>query len=200
MRKGNKKKAEETRTQTWLAARAAGFLRRVGLAEGRTVLDFGCNRGNYARPAARIVGLGGKVYAVDKDKKVLRELRRAAKHKGLRNMRCIHVSEDGRLPLRTGSVDTVLLYDVLHRGYLPEVAQRKHILQEIHRVLQPGGLLSFFPTHLKKYGLTFRELIREVRKADFKPRGESRRRLVHDGKLVRGRILAFRRGRNKGGP
>jgi ubiquinone/menaquinone biosynthesis C-methylase UbiE len=195
MGKGDNKKAEEARTRAWLAERAEGFLRRVGLVEGKTVPDFGCNRGNYARPAARVVGPGGRVCAVGKDKKALRELRRTVRRKGLRNVEHLHVSEGGRIPLRAGSMDIALLYDVLHRGYHPEASQRKHILREIHRVLKPGGLLSLFPTHLKKYGLTFDELTREVRRSGFRPRRESRRRLVHDGKLVRGRVLSFRRER-----
>lgn len=197
MGKEGKTSAEQKRTQTWLATSVEGFLRRVGVAEGGSVLDFGCNNGNYTLPAARIVGKPGRVYAVDKDKTVLCELRRAAKRKGLSNIEFIHVPEDGKLPLRVGSIDIVLLYDVLHRGYLPEAAQRKQVLENIHRVLKPGGLLSFYPTHTGKYGLSIEESIREVQNAGFNLHGESRRKLVHDDKLVRGRIFTFERLKGK---
>jgi len=38
----------------------------MGIKRGQTILDFGCGSGNYANPAALIVGRKGKVYALDK--------------------------------------------------------------------------------------------------------------------------------------
>lgn len=177
----------------WLARKGEDFLRKAGLQEGQTVLDFGCNKGNYAKPAAKVVGQAGKVYALDKDAQVLDELGRAAQQEGLRNIECVHVAEDGRIPLPSCSVDVALLYDVFHGGYFPQAEQRKKILRSTHRVLKPAGLLSLYPTHLKKYGMTFKKLIREVEAVGFKPKSESRRTLVHDGTPVRGRIFSFRK-------
>jgi len=192
MGKKRKTTAEQKKVKAWLAESAEGFLQRAGVGQDQRVLDFGCHSGNYTLPVARIVGKRGMVYAIDKDKQMLRELRRTAKRNGLSNIEFVHMAGDGKLPLRRGLVDMVFLYDVLHRGYLPEAAQRKQVLENIYRVLKPGGLLSFYPTHVKKYGLTVEKLLREVRKVRFKLRGEARRRLVHDGKLVRGRIFTFR--------
>ena len=47
----------------WLEKDGEQFLRKIGLKEGQTVLDFGCGEGHYAIPAAKIVSNKGKVYA-----------------------------------------------------------------------------------------------------------------------------------------
>jgi len=178
--------------QAWLAEKGTGLLRKVGLKPGQRVLDFGCHRGNYTRPAARIVGPNGRVYAVDKDCGILDELKPAANEKRLSNVECLCVSEHGEIPLPPCSIDVALLYDVLHRGYFPEEAQRREVLQNVRRVLRPDGLLSLYPTHLKTYAITFDTIIRETEAVGFVLRGESRRKLVHDGRLVRGRVFSFR--------
>ena len=183
----------ETDAEQWLKLRAEGFLRRAGLHEGQTVLDFGCNEGNYTKVAAGIVGPAGKVYALDEDDEALDKLKRQAAKRKLGNIRCLRVPKQGDIPLPARSVDVVLLYDVLHRGYFPERQQRRHVLKEVHRVLKPQGLLSLYPTHLGRYGMTFRRQTTEVKRSGFRLRGESRRKLVHDGSLVRGRVFTFRK-------
>jgi ubiquinone/menaquinone biosynthesis C-methylase UbiE len=177
----------------WLRTKGPGFLRRAGLKEGQTVLDFGCNEGSYVVPAATVVGKAGTVYALDKDGQALKVLRKTLSRNGCDNVECLHVAEDGRLPLANGSVDAVLLYDVLHGGYFPEPDQRLRILRSIYRVLKPQGVLSFYPTHLRKYGMTFHQAVSEVQAVGFTWVGQSRRRLVHDGHLTRGWVLTFRR-------
>ena len=178
--------------KAWVAKKATGFLMRVGIKPGQVVLDFGCNKGNYTKAAARVVGPKGKVYAADKECDTLDKLKRAVKRKKLSNVECLCVSEDGALPLPPCSIDVALLYDVLHRGYFPEAAQRKRILQTIHRVLRPTGLLSLYPTHLRAYAMTFESIIRDTEAVGFALCAESRRKLVHDGSIVRGRVFSFR--------
>jgi ubiquinone/menaquinone biosynthesis C-methylase UbiE len=170
----------------------ARLLNRIGLKPGLSVLDFGCHKGNYTKAAARIVGPEGTVYAVDKDCGILDELRPAVAAAGSSKVEFLCISEQGDIPLPCHCVDIALLYDVLHRGYFPEEAQRRHVLEHIRRVLRPDGILSFYPTHLKSFGTTFATLIREVEAAGFALCGESRKRLVHDGKIVRGKVFSFR--------
>jgi len=175
----------------WVRRNADGFLRRNGLKEKQTVLDFGCNTGNYARAAARVVGPAGKVYAVDKDRTALGKLKRRVKRSALGNIQCLHVPEGGDIPLRTRSVDVLLLYDVFHGGYFPERKNRTRLLRGLHRVLRRAGRLFLYPTHLKRYGLTYEQILDEVSAAGFQLMDEHRRQLVHDGRLVRGRVFRF---------
>ena len=55
------------------------FLIDVGVKQNHSVIDFGCGKGNYTIPAARIVGKRGKVYAIDKNKESLDEFTSYAK-------------------------------------------------------------------------------------------------------------------------
>ena len=183
----------EAAARKWLSRKAEAFLERIGIGDGQTVLDFGCNEGNYTTTAARIVGETGRVYALDKDKEALDKLVERVRKKRLRNIELLHVKEEQNLPLSPCSVDVVLLYDTLHRGYLPEAAQRRKVLQRIHTVLKPRGLLSCYPTHLRRYGLTFRKLLKEITGVGFRLEHKHRRTLIHDGKLVRGQVFSFKK-------
>ena len=181
--------------EAWFDRQAEPFLRRIGLRECQRVADVGCHDGQYTLPAARIVGSCGIVYAVDKDKEKLASTRRHARTDKRRNVQVIDadLSRDPPDSIKPGSIDAVLLYDVLHLGYLPEPGQRRQMLHNIHQILRPGGMLSCFPTHLRQYRFTFQSLLSEISQAGFAVERESRRRLVHDGKVVRGRVFRFRK-------
>jgi ubiquinone/menaquinone biosynthesis C-methylase UbiE len=175
----------------WLRRRGEFFVRESGVSREQSVLDFGCGEGNYAIPAARVVGPRGRVYAADRDEQKLKVLARAAREEGIENLTTLHAPEGERVRLRPRSVDVVLLYDVLHRGYFPEDHQRAGALRAIRRALKPQGLLSCYPTHLRKYGMTFERVLREVRGAGFSLVGERRTILIHDGSRTRGRVFSF---------
>lgn len=185
-------KIMEQKAQEWLQNRCDEFMKRVGVGVGQDVLDFGCKGGNYTRNAAKVVGGSGTVYALDKDEEALEEVSRVAEEEDVENVECLHVPEEQEtIPLSSDSVDMVLLYDVLHGGYFPESSERKEVLLQIHDVLKPGGILSLYPTHLKKYGLTFEQILGEVRQTGFQLEDRSFRRLVHDGELVRGWVFSY---------
>jgi precorrin-6B methylase 2 len=50
----------------WLNRMGEIFLIDVGIKQNHSVIYFGCGKGAYVIPAARVVGAGGKVYAADK--------------------------------------------------------------------------------------------------------------------------------------
>ena len=189
------------KVDNWLKDKADGFLRRIGLREGDRVLDFGARNGAYAVPAACVVGKTGRVYAADKEKEALQKSKRRARRVGIENLRAVHVLDGKAIPVPKESVDVVLLYDILHGGYFPEAAQRVQLLRRLRRTLKPGGVLSCHLTHVKQFGLTYRQLLGEFRSTGFILEGESRRTLVHDEQIVRGRVFRFRkprRGRRNG--
>jgi len=178
--------------EIWSKENAEKLLRDVGIKEGQIVLDFGCGAdGNYTIPAARIVGKRGWVYAIDKEVKSLVKLMKKSKAEKIENIAGMVPSGQLAIPLANKSVDVILLYDVLHLGYFSESVFRKRILNEAHRVVKPQGFISVYPTHLRKYAITFRKVLREIRDSGFELKGEIYRRLVHDNRLVRGRIFKF---------
>ncbi len=129
----------------WLSRNAPDVLRAIGVSEGQTVLDYGCNRGVFAIPAAQIVGERGKVYAVDINAKALARLRRAAsKIKDPVNIETVLI-ENKQDPLAwlTEQVDVILLYDVLQ-----VIDDQRALLHDLHTAIKADGFLSMFPMHV----------------------------------------------------
>jgi len=143
------------RLLTWLfairdAVRPRGrILDEVGLRSGQVVLEYGCGPGGYTLVAAERVGPGGTVHALDIHPLAVRRVGRLAARRGLGNVRTI--LSDRRTGLPDGSVDVVLLYDVLH-----DLGDPNAVLAELCRVLRPGGVLSVSDHHLDEIRLIHR--------------------------------------------
>jgi ubiquinone/menaquinone biosynthesis C-methylase UbiE len=118
-------------------------LAEVKIEQGYSILDYGCGPGSYATVAAELVGEAGKVYALDIKPLAVEQVKKAAAEKGLTNIETI--LSDYATGLPDGSIDVVLLYDTLH-----DLREPDKVLAELHRVLKPGGLLSFSDHHLKE--------------------------------------------------
>ena len=179
----------ETDIKRWLEVDGETFLRKVGIKKDDTVLDFGCGTGNYTIPAAKIVGENGKVYALDKDERVLSRVYAKAEISGLKNIEIMKTSGELDLDLKDASVDIVLLYDVLHSHSFPKSDERKKLLNEVHRILKQNGLLSVYPMHRD-----LREVKDEIESVNFCLESEySETFLSFSGILVSGQILNFKK-------
>lgn len=138
---------DEMEWKSFLAEHAHEVLLRVGITAGSAVLDFGCGSGNYVIPAARLAG-SGRVYALDKDPESLQTVRNRCSEAGLHNVEMIQSTDlDTRLP--TAWVDTILLFDVIHA-----VDDPRRLLQEMERVLKPGGTMAVYPMHVDNAAIT----------------------------------------------
>ena len=166
------------------------LLKRTGVKRGQKVLDFGCGSGTYALPAARIVGIGGMVYALDKSRFVLNELMEEARSAGLNNISRIDTKGEPRIELADTSIDVVLLFDVLHSYYFPRAEDRRVLLDEVHRIAKTDALILVYPKHI---GSNVRD---EIETANFHFESEHSGTLVHDSRdLEQGRVLIFTRAR-----
>jgi len=119
------------------------ILQEVGLKQGFHVLDYGCGPGSYILPLSELVGGSGRIYALDANPLAVRAVEGLITKKGLANVEA--VLSDRETGLTSGSIDIVLLYDILH--HLKEFGG---VLAELHRVLKPGGILSVNDHHLKQ--------------------------------------------------
>jgi ubiquinone/menaquinone biosynthesis C-methylase UbiE len=128
-------------------------LERVGIREGQTVLDFGCGIGSFAIPAAQIVGERGKVYALDIHPLAIEAVEKKARKKKLTNITAILSDRDTGLP--DERIDVILLYDTIHM-----IKDKQALLEELHRVLKPDGLLSVWAPHQPKVNKTV-EIVQE---------------------------------------
>lgn len=107
-----------------------------GIKEKDVVLEYGCGPGFQTFPAAKVVGSGGLVYALDNHPRSIEIIREKIEAKGLENIRTILAGEN--TGLADNSVDLVLMQNVL-----PMVENRPPVIREIHRVLKPGGWVFY---------------------------------------------------------
>lgn len=115
------------------------IIARSGIKSGMRVMELGCGSGAYTTFVARAVGTDGKVYGVDIQQDMLRQLRRKlakAENRNITNIEMVQASAYN-LPFAGSSLDLVYMVTVLH-----EIPDRVLAMKEIRRVLRPGGLLA----------------------------------------------------------
>lgn len=115
------------------------LLKRSGVGRNMSVLEIGCGSGGYTTFAAREVGEQGRLYALDIQPRMLRQLEtKLAKeeNRDIHNIELVLASATD-LSFKGKSLDLVLLITVLE-----EIPDRRKALQEIMRVLRPEGMLA----------------------------------------------------------
>ncbi|MCX7681775.1 MAG: methyltransferase domain-containing protein [Anaerolineae bacterium] len=138
------------------------LLDRVGIQPSEHVLELGPGPGTFTIDAARRVGPGGRVIAVDIQPQMIARLERRVRQVGLTNVE-MHVASAYRLPLEDASVDRAFLVTVL-----PEIPDQGRALAELHRVLRPGGVLSITEEFADPHYPFPSETIRRVEMAGFR--------------------------------
>jgi len=115
------------------------IIERSGIKQGITVLDLGCGSGAFTPFVARMVGETGKVYAVDIQPAMLKQLERKLARPENQDIKNIEPKQASAydLPFEDGAVDLVYMVTVLQ-----EIPDRSRALREISRVLKPGGILA----------------------------------------------------------
>jgi ubiquinone/menaquinone biosynthesis C-methylase UbiE len=115
------------------------LIQRSGIRKGMHVLEVGCGSGAYTTFVARVVGGGGKVYALDIQPEMLKQLEsKLAKpeNEDIKNIELVN-SSAYELPFDDDSLDLVYMVTVLQ-----EIPDRNKTLQQVRRVLKPGGIVS----------------------------------------------------------
>jgi len=105
----------------------------LGVTSGKTVADIGAGSGWFTVRAARRVGEGGVVYAVDINPESIRYIDDRAQKEKLKNVKTILGKADDAL-LPAGAIDSVLLLKTYH-----EVAEPVALLRNLRAALRPGA-------------------------------------------------------------
>ena len=111
-------------------------LDRIGIRPGETVLELGPGPSTFTVEAARRVGPQGRLIVVGIEPKMIARVERHLQETGLTNVE-IHVGGTYELPIGDESIDRAFLITVL-----PEIPHQVRALDELNRVLKPGGMLS----------------------------------------------------------
>ncbi len=117
----------------------AKLIERSGIKQGMKVLDLGCGSGAFTVDTARVVGENGKVYALDVEPKMLKQLeKKLAKpeNQDIKNIETINKSAY-ELPFDDNFLDVVYMVTVLQ-----EIPDKQRALKEVIRVLKPGGIFA----------------------------------------------------------
>lgn len=147
------------------------ILDEVGISEGDFVLDFGCGPGSYIVPLAKMVGEKGRIYALDINPLAIERGRKIMSKNRLLNVQFI--LSDCETLLSDGRIDVALLYDTLH-----DLTDHNRILNEIHRLLKPRGILSCNDHHLKRS-----EIIAKITESGLFELSDERKRTINFGRL-----------------
>jgi len=188
--------------ETWEKENGVKFLRKVGLRPGQIILDFGCGVGHYTIPAARIVASTGFVYAIDKERQAVSELRQKAQANNLKNIKVMKASGQIELDFESESIDIVLFYDVLHYH---EKEEREKLYRQAYRVLKQDGLFSVYPKHtleddpIREFrSLSVSDVKQEIEDSKFVFERKFCDLISHDDNLNQGCVLNFTKYVQKG--
>jgi SAM-dependent methyltransferase len=114
------------------------ILNRIGLRPGETVLELGPGPSTFTIEAARRVGPEGRLIVVEMQPRIAARVEMRAREAGLTNVETYIASAYGLpMPIEDESVDRAFVITVL-----PEIPYQTRALDELNRVLRPGGLLS----------------------------------------------------------
>ncbi|MCX6820155.1 MAG: class I SAM-dependent methyltransferase [Candidatus Adlerbacteria bacterium] len=124
-------KMEESSFLNPTAALAAAHMH-----EGMQVADLGCGSGFFARAAARLVGEGGTVWAVDVHRDMLPRLKNLAAGEGLHNVEVMHgdIEQPKGSNLPEAHFDFCILSNVLF-----STEGKQAVVLEVKRLLKRGG-------------------------------------------------------------
>lgn len=139
--------ARERYTEEWVANLLDGekrfgvadpgqMLRELGVTAGCTVVDYGCGPGLFALAAARLVGPGGTVYAVDLEPRMVELAGRRAAEAGIANVRAVP-SDGVRAALPDGVADFILCVQIIH--YHAKRSDRVAVARDLRRLLRADG-------------------------------------------------------------
>jgi ubiquinone/menaquinone biosynthesis C-methylase UbiE len=111
-------------------------IEELNLREGMRVADLGSGAGHYSFEAARRVGDEGRVFAVDVQKDLLTKVQSEARRQNLHHVEIIwgDFEKIGGSKLSDQSVDAVILSNVLF-----QVEKKETLLEEVKRIIRPGG-------------------------------------------------------------
>jgi len=123
----------------------------LSMVEGKDILDIGCNVCIYS---SFLVEKGHNVVAVDVDETALEIARKKHSYPNLKILK----TDGQKLDFEDNFFDSVLLLEVLEHSQDP-----RGLVQEIHRVIKPGGFLILSVPNAASYHTVGRTLLLDIK-------------------------------------
>ena len=121
-------------------------MKKFGVENGMTVVDYGCGPGRYSVPIAEMVGAKGRVYAVDIHEMALKNVQDRIRKEGIKNIKTSlakgHDDGDYNSGLKDNTADIVCAIDMFFI-----IKKPTEFLKEIRRILKPNGILIIDDGH-----------------------------------------------------
>ena len=139
----------------------------LAIAPGKNVADVGAGSGWFTVRAARRVGEGGKVFAVDINPEAIRYIENRVQKENLHNVSAIQGREDDPT-LPAAQVDAVLLLKTYH-----EVAKPVTLLKNLKAALRPGAKVGIIDRNGngENHGVQRKVVIEEAAEAEYELKG-----------------------------
>ena len=121
-------------------------LKKFGIKDGMIVVDYGCGPGRYTLPIAEMVGIKGKVYAVDIHEMALKKVQEKIRKSGIKNIETSLAKENNDGEYNSGLPDNIA--DIVCAIDMFFIIKRpQEFLSEIQRILKPDGILIIDDGH-----------------------------------------------------
>lgn len=172
-----------------LKKNAIQTLKDIGISKDHWVLDCCCGKGTYTIPAGELVGINGKVFAVDRNSSKLDDLKKKIKKENLQNIEIIEKDVESGISLPK-KVDFMLFYDIFWYFGAKEAKTAK-LFECMKKLAKKNSLISVFPTHTSPNGVEYFKEI--MQKMGLVLESEYKRKLVHENNIEKGILLNFRK-------
>lgn len=113
-------------------------LQQLGVYDGIKAADFGCGRGYFSLPLAKMIP-NGTVYSFDVLEEALQAVRAKAEIEKIANIKTIRVNLEivGSSGLEDESMDLVILANILY-----QTGKKKEVIREAKRVIKQRGKIA----------------------------------------------------------
>ena len=122
------------------------ILEAAGLKSGQRVLEVGCGPGFFTIPAAQIVSEPGIIFALDIHPLAIKRVEEKIKKEGISNVKTI-LADAADTGISDQSLDLAFLFGLPR--LLRDVDLFSEVLEEMHRALRPGGIISIKSSNKK---------------------------------------------------
>lgn len=133
------------------------------ISEGKSVADIGAGSGWFTVRAAKRVGAGGQLFAVDINQEYIDHINQRAAAEGFKNIKTVLGKPDDPM-LASNSVDVVFILKTYH-----EIAEPVALMKKVRAALKKGGLVGIIDRNGNgaDHGLDKDVVVRELKLAGF---------------------------------